>query len=463
MLVSRPFKAETIEIAAAVSVIFMLLIYESVGPVIVYPVTLALGLILVRLTLQTETALRGFLRVYCCGVCAAAIAGFYAEVLTDFSQLHSDAAGFHELSLESSRHRLSMHEFGTHEGPLAIVIWGIWYEAWNFIGTERYIGVAMNCALIGLAAALATSITSLIRPNSVEAAQYTYRLLSWCGLVWLAAGIHLRDAAVATGVLVLVHVWAKVLAQPSRLLNWIWCALASFIFLELADYLRRGLSSFVFVASSICVLLLASRPWTKSFRPYHYRWTTVAGIIVAIVSLEYLGSNFSELLLHHREGYQELRDATSPSSPLTTSLLTSPSMSVRLLWGLAHLIYFPVPVWTYIWDYPNWAYGLFKTLSLPFLWLVIPASIAYFGTKRARSIDSMGVALMVIVISAIFFAATALSSIETRHTLPAVILISIPASLALTDLAYTRRAFGRLALGSLLAAALLHAIWFFRR
>jgi hypothetical protein len=75
----------------------------------------------------------------------------------------------------------------------------------------------------------------------------------------------------------------------------------------------------------------------------------------------------------------------------------------------------------------------------------------------------MGVALMVIVISAIFFAATALSSIETRHTLPAVILISIPASLALTDLAYTRRAFGRLALGSLLAAALLHAIWFFRR
>gem|GEM_PF-4336316 len=454
----------TIRLALSMfSLALMCACYGSVGPAVVLSVSGLIGGLLVRSIVHSRFVIEAYDVMFFTSVCVAGVASVYAQCLSDPGQLASDAAGFFELSTTNMQAAATSEEIGSHEGPLAITSWRWWYLFWSQAGIapERYVGIALNCVIVSMCAATSAALGMLVRPESTEAARQLRFWIANCGLLWLAAGIHIRDGFVLLTSLLLIFAWVHVICDPRSLRAWLTLVATNYAWFALADELRRGLSQ---LGLGLIAIYCAITLW-RVIRGWLPR---KSGVVVALMAcllsaMPMLSTEFDtiESVAIHRKAYDDLRADTTPSSSAATSLLKSPVPLVRFGWGIVHLFLFPVPAWTYLRNQPDSAYFLFKTASIPYMWLLLPGVVACaLGWQQSRSTHPFALAFILLA-ALLLFAAVCMTSIESRHALPAIVLLTIASCAGGETGGQAKRQLRVLRSIVLSAVVCLHFIWLF--
>ena len=450
-------------VAAIAAILLLCVTYQSLGPIVVYCTTLGFGLALTTLGSNGARGVtRAFLMAFLCAVCAAAIGGVYAVWFDDPQQLFSDASGFEELAASDAGSPLGeLDGFGTHEGPLPILAWRLWYAAWGFIGIPhaRYVGLALNGALVAASGVLATLICNRLLESPLAAAKRLQDWLAVCGLLWLASGIHLRDSFALFATLGLVYCWSRVLVRPGSALSILLLAGGVLLFAAYADFIRRGMSMLNILVAA-CALLGWIADMIVGLNPRQRGRALVTFAITAVViTLVITPAILPRFAGERRQEYDALRDSTTPSSEVTTALLHSNSPVVRLVWGSAHLLVFPIPSWSYLVASPASAYFLFKSANILYLLLIMPPAVGFLLKLPALGRVRLRIAIFLCTVSGSLIAAVALTSIEGRHTIPSVVLLTVLGCAAMEFPRQTMRSGNIIAISYLGIVVLAHLIW----
>jgi peptidoglycan/LPS O-acetylase OafA/YrhL len=170
-----------------------------------------------------------------------------------------------------------------------------------------------------------------------------------------------------------------------------------------------------------------------------------------------------ELIALHRNAYDGLRADTAPSSAAATALLESPIPLVRIGWGVVHLFLFPVPAWAYLVNQPDSAYFLFKSAAIPYMWLLLPGVVAcILGRQRCRSTEPFVLAFILLA-AFILLGAVCMTSIELRHAMPAIVLLTIASCAGGNTEAHAERRLRVLRFLVLSTVVCLHLAWLLTR
>lgn len=355
-----------------------------------------------------------FTRVFAVNLVMSGIAAIYANYFLDAGQLNNDAARFFDMASGRSDN-LSLVELRVvHEGSLAIVMWGWFYDFFAALGfpRERYVGILANVTAVAFSGVLALKITRLVYGQDPERFKRLTILFASCGLFWIFAGIHLRDSLVLLSITMLAYSWLYFLAKPDlgwRLLQTVTMSLLLGLFF---GFLR---GEFVFVPIAMAMAgtaaLMVGR---KNGRNRLIAYVLVAaGLTAAGVLLAIFGEAIQYALLSGREGYMELSADQHGADSLGMALIINQPMPVRLVFGSIYLFVFPIPFWTGF--QLESAYNLFKSFNVVFFYFLLPLLILalrqIWKDKRQRTATIMFMLFLLLG----FTLAIAGTSLETRH------------------------------------------------
>lgn len=434
-------------------------LYASILPLLF--ILLISGPILLFLLVRGERLAAEFsilTRMLAVGTFAAAISAYYAIVLFDPYQIASDASSFYELSSQAGPAR-SIQDLQTlTEGAGAVVLWSQIYDLASILGFPRlpYIGISMNVLMVAMGSVICLRSARALYGDD----KYRFRRLelffSFSGILWLFAGIHIRDSVIFLAVAVLTHVWVSYLSRLERR-KLLPALIVTGILMPALQLLRNEFFYIPLLVSGMgLVALNFSRG--RGDRRFIMLLSMLLGVALLIVGVVVFGSQVEQLFLLGRETYGTLSLEEARSGSLGVSLIIDQILPVRLALGIPYLLYFPIPFWVGFYD--TSAVQLFKSVNALSFYVV--SGLAFAGivrialSRQLRSPAFVFVSLTPLVLAA----AIALTSLETRHLGAFVsfffLVGLVPDLRNLADLRLTR-----LALIAVVATlGLVHLAWF---
>lgn len=402
---------------------------------------------------------RMFARVFAVGWVMLGVAGIYAELLGDQHQLTSDASYFYDLSVGDSAGLLLHRISELSEGAFAIVIWREVYDAFAFLGfpKDRYIGVLVNVTAVAFAGVLAIKIARYEYGNDSARLRRLILLVSCCGLLWLFAGIHLRDGVVFLAITLLVWVWTWFLNKPGFGLR-LWILVGgSILFSSFLVFLRTEFYfiPFAIAAAGVAALMLSTE---RERRRHHFGLLMAAlGLLILAGAAMVLGSRILEILVAERLAYAEHAARQHSSDSLGMSLIVNQPLLIRMVLGTIYLYVFPIPVW--VGFQLDSAYNLFRSFNALFFYGLNPLLLLSIGmimrNKRLRTSHT----LFLLFCALGFSIAVAITSLEMRHfggfLVPVFVIALLP---DLTQIS-VRRNYRELLAAFLTGVLLIHLAW----
>jgi hypothetical protein len=182
--------------------------------------------------------------------------------------------------------------------------------------------------------------------------------------------------------------------------------------------------------------------------------------LVAIAAQPLLSSTKSDAqdaLDSNQETYDRLSFKESDNDSLANSLIVRQGLPLRVLFGCAYLLAFPIPVWQGF--QLESAYHLLKSLHALFMYVVIPLAVLAIwrivGTARLRKAPILFHAFSF----AGFLGGVACSSLETRHS--NAFLVSLLVVCLIPDMsdAADRHAYRTLLTLFLGLMVMVHCVW----
>ena len=103
------------------------------------------------------------------------------------------------------------------EGSGAIYIWSFFYDLFSSIGIDKikYVGIGFNSFLVSLTAVIGNRIYLLNKSGDKEKAYNFYTIFSLCGIVYLFASIHIRDAFTLFLVTYTLYIYCRALSNKN--------------------------------------------------------------------------------------------------------------------------------------------------------------------------------------------------------------------------------------------------------
>ena len=371
--------------------------------------------------------LKIFSRLFAIGWVAAGVAAIYATHFNDTGQLYSDAAGFFEMATSQAR-GLSLIEIELlHAGALAIVLWSEVYDLFGSLGfpRERYVGITVNVTAVALSGVTTLKMARMVYGDQPYRLRRLTLMFSASGLLWLFAGIHVRDSIVLLAVTLLGFAWLKFLSKPSFGVPLLKIVGASLLTSFYIGFLR---SDFVFVPlgmamAAAAALLIVRSDKKQRLVAYGMAAIGLTGIVILLFSFS---DEILYLLSRGSEGYAELAFEQHGADSLGMSLIINQPLPVRILMGSGYLFLFPIPFWSGF--QLESAYALFKSFNVIFFYFLIPLLLmAIWQICRKQEMRSVTL-LFLVFLSLGFTIAIAGTSLETRHFgvfLPYIFLIGL--------------------------------------
>lgn len=437
---------------------------QSVAYQTIAPFLLSIGCYLVAFFLLTLPALgrqaerHAFSRLFSVGILAAGVASVYAEYFADPDQLQKDAARFFEMATGQAG-AITLEDLRlVHEGSLSIALWRAVYDALESLGFEkgRYIGVTVNVALVAISGVIGVRITRSVYGDDQHRLKRFTVLASTCGLFWLFGALHLRDALVLLVVTALAYSWIFFLAKPNLGLRLALVAAWNATATIPLGYLR---AEYAFVPIAMAAAAFMALVLGRSHQGRRHR--RLAMLAIGLIVITPLVGIYYEPIVSALEAGQsdylgQLSEEHSASS-LGMSLIINQPQPIRIIFGSAYLLAFPIPVWSGF--QLTSAYALFKSLNALFFYFLIPMlalAVRQLAIQRASRTPSL---LFLVITSLGFTAAIADTSLESRHLgaflIPALVLALLPD----TRLASQAAAYRRYLMTLLLAMGAVHGLW----
>jgi hypothetical protein len=431
----------------------------SVIPVLAFLLAFAVGLgILFGLRWNRPVDLKLYVRSFLVYWMCAGISGVFRTLLNDEGQLVGDAANFFLFSstnvggmtLEQIRNLFS-------EGAAAIKIWHAIYTAASWIGIKAVpsLGISLNMLATALSAVIVLRSAEHISGQNYRTYRFIEIAFSACGLLGLAASIHLRDALILPVVAGLSYAWIRYCISPFNLWRLLIAILCSAAAAPVLYYLRAELLYIPLLLTMVAVAAIFG--WGKIPVPRAVRiMVVVVTALVAAYSVNAYTSVVDQTIDKGREDYSTKVEQTSSERSLGAALIVHQSPPVRAVAGTLYLFIFPVPVWAGVTF--GTAYMLFKSISAVFFYFALPLVAlgikeALFG-KRGSAAGAFAALSGVIVAVAI-----ALSSLEVRHFIPFVGLLFITATIPDLSNGKTRLLYKNLTTGFIALIVLGHVAW----
>ena len=298
----------------------------------------------------------------------------------------------------------------------AILIWRAAYSFFSFLhlGNGRYIGVTLNTAFVALSVAMGlTMLKSIYGADQLRIRRYI-ALCATCGMFWLFASLHLRDAMALFCVTFLALFWVHYLQAPG-IRNLVALLAATLVGSVLFGLIRN---EFVFVpfamilAGSVAKTVGARQAGWK--RPWLYVGVIGAFLCAFAVLLEFpVFLDSLVLLLEGKEKVYAEVSAGEGAGSLGNQLIVNQTGVLKALFGSAYLLIFPVPFWSGI--FSSAAYHMYKSFNAIFMYMVLPlAAVGVWRMVQFRSLQR-GPLLFVAFCFSGFTLAIAYTSIENRH------------------------------------------------
>lgn len=360
----------------------------------------------------------------------AGVAAIYANFLNDPGQNSSDAAGFFALaSGEASGLRLEEIEQLT-VGSGAVALWRIFYDLFSVLGFEkgRYIGITFNVLLVALTGITGVKLIKLVFGEDYARLRRFILLFSLCGMFWLFAAIHLRDAAVLLTASVAALYWVKYLGRP-RPANLAWLiatSLGAFIAFALLRI------EFVFVPLAMLAAGFASivlNPPSNGRRREMVLVATVFMSALLAFLIVLFRTDLFDTLLRGNEAYAELAaEVPSATESLGAQFIVNAPLLARLILGAAYVLIFPIPVWSGLGS--DSVYQLFKSLQALFMYGLVPLwALAIWRVCNPGTVRTAPLLFLVFVPLGMLLAVAG-TSLETRHfgafLVPVLVLATLP-------------------------------------
>jgi hypothetical protein len=439
--------------------ILNLLAYRTLEPIVLAGILLAVGFAALLPPLWGGADERRiFVRLFCIYWVVAGVAAIYASLFGDYMQLNSDPGGFHELSAYKAKgFRLDDLRVLT-EGSLAVAVWASAYDLFAEFGfeRERYVGILVNVVVSALTGVFALKAARHIFGQDSYRFQRLTWLLGTCGLLWLFAGVHLRDGMVTLGVTVLAWAWVRFVARPNAVGRLLHVTAVSLLGLLLLPFLR---AEFLYVpfALAIAATLAMLVGYQSGQARVVAKALAVVGLAGVVAYLFTAEDSLRDTLLRGNEAYTEGIYEQHGADSLGTALIVGQPLPVRLLLGSLYLYVFPIPAWGGF--QLESAYRLFRSCNVLFSYVVMPLVILggwQLWRETSRRTSGLMFCLVVVVGFTIGIAGT---SLETRHLgaffVPLFLLALVPD----TREPDTRQAYQRLLFIVVATMAIVHLFW----
>lgn len=404
--------------------------YGTLEPIAVVGVLYLIAISILRLTpLGGAAEHRMFNTVFCTCFLMAGISAVFANQFNDFRQLTSDAGGFYEMAASRAQ-GLSLGEIERiHEGALIIVVWRGIYDLFSSFGFEksRYIGISANVIAVSLSGVLGIKMVRLLFGNDWYRFQRLTLLVASCGLFWLFAAVHLRDAVVLLGITSLALAWIYFLVKPD--IGWRLFLVSG---LNLLAFLLFGFmrSEFLFVPIAMTLAAVSAlylgRINTNS-QPIAFAVLIIAAV-VAFFFFQSFKTDIQSVLVDGRLGYGGLAEQQHDTGSLGMSLIVKQPLPIRLVLGSVYLCVLPIPVWNGFQQ--ESAYHFFKSANALLFYGLLPLlAIAVYELYRNDRLRIPQL-LFPLFLSLGFTASIAISSLESRHfaafLMPMFVLGTLP-------------------------------------
>lgn len=434
--------------------------YGSLAAIAIGPALLVLGALPVAAWGMGARAARpmlsGYARVFCVCWFVAGVAAGYATWLDDPFQLDSDAFGFFQLASDPNAGLGAAELRELTDGFGAVVLWRWVYDLADAIGIgrQRFVGIGFNTLVVAATAAPALHACRLAYGADTRREARLVLALSGCGLLWIFAAIHLRDAIIFFTASLLTLAWLHYLRRG----GWI-AALALLVWLTAITgafaVLRTEFVVVPLVASGIGLAAIVLAPAAASGRARRtVAWLLLLGgaVVAVLYALPLLES------LDDRAGtYREFVGNETSASSLGAQLVVNQPPLVRLFVGSAYLLLFPIPVWAGL--IGDSALHTFKALNALFFYALLPLLLLAVHDLVRHPRLRTPQTLFVLALAAVMLAATALTSLESRHFGAFLLPVFLLALAADPSSPGHSARYGR-ALGWLLAAmTMLHLAW----
>ncbi|MDP3082623.1 MAG: hypothetical protein Q8N44_02870 [Rubrivivax sp.] len=389
--------------------------YESLQPTLAAVIFWTIGatpLWLLGSNLRPERSI--FTRLFAIGWFAAGIAAIYAEVLQDPLQLGSDAGSFFDLA-RGEAGGLSIEDIRVFtEGAGAILLWRAVYDGFAAIGFDRarYVGILINVCAIALTGVLGVRMIRIIYGHDIERINRLTTMFSFCGLLWLFASIHLRDAVVLLVVTGNCLIWVRYLAAPKA--NAIpWLIVTNLVFFSGLALLR---TEFAFVPIAMLLGAVGSFALSTGLGTRRRLLFVLAGAaILSLAAATYTDLSDDALFALSRgsETYSAQANEQAATGSMGLTLIVNQPLAVRLPLGLAYLFVFPIPFWSGF--QLETAASLFKSFNALFFYALTPlAGLAVVRIWQQRALRNR-VNVFLVLVTFGFALAIAGTSLETRH------------------------------------------------
>lgn len=387
--------------------------YRSLEPLFVSILFYLVGTVLLHLTPMGGSPERRIFRiVFTVGWFWAGVAAFYANYLNDLGQTTKDAAIFYMIS--SGRGESLNIPLHVVEGAGAIFLWKNIYDFFTGIGFDSspYIGIVFNVFLVAMSGVVALKSAKQIFGQDIRRLNLLSMFFSTCGLLWLFAAIHLRDAIVLLAVTSLAYVWLYFLAKPdigSRLLQIIiFSLLAGLSF----GFLRR---EFVFVPIAMAMAGVAALMFGR--KKGRSRLISYVLVLIGLTATAGLLVTFGEAiqlaLFAGNESYLGHALDTQASDSLGVALIVKQPTPIRLVLGSVYLFVFPIPFWSGF--QLDSALHLFKSFNVLFFYFVTPLMVMSVWQLLKHKDQRTPALLFILFLTLGFTLAIAGTSLETRH------------------------------------------------
>ena len=391
----------------------------------------------------------------------AGIAAIYANYLNDFQQLHADGGHFFWRSTHDIFKGMSLEALKLNtEGSGQVFIWRAVYNAFSFLGFNkgRYIGVLVNIFTVSFTGVVAVKMARTMYGNDASRFNRLILLFSCCGIFWLFAAIHMRDAAVLFVVTFLAYLWCLYLTKHSvRAL--IFVGAASSISPVVFSYLRN---EFVFVPFAMFFAGLLATSLGKKVRGSRRIILNISfllGFLFAVFILPDFIAELNPVMNTQHERYDMTSRITAASDSLGMSLILNQIFPIRLILSTVWILIFPIPFWSGF--QLETAYHLFKSFNVIFMYLFIPLfTLSVLKVYRFKILRTP-VILFNFFCAFGFLLAVAATSIETRHF--AVFYVPLFLLALLPDLSLKKEqiAYKNLFQPFIAAILFIHIMWVF--
>lgn len=434
--------------------------YASIEPMLVGCLALLTVYATLRiLPLADGIELRVFFVVFSICWFWAGIAAVFANFLDDVSQNRMDAAYFFEIVTQGEAATIGVLDLlmSTENGG-AMIIWRSLYDAFHFLGFEkgRYIGITVNLSMVALASVVGVKMVKAVFGDDFPRIRRFAVLFGSCGMFWLFAAIHIRDAAVLLTISLLTLSWLAYLASPGFK-----SALRLFA-ASIAALLLLGLLRTEYVFVPLAMLGAGLMAFAMGSGPSGDRKGSLLLVLLLLLPpggylLLSMQSDLMAAMALGRESYADLSAAEGGAGSLGNSLIVNQILPLRLLFGSASLFVLPIPFW--IGFNLDSAYNFFKSLNAMFMYAVVPLfALASWRILMDRSRRRPPVLFLLLLVIG-FTLSVAYTSLESRHLggflVPFLVLAVLP------DLSQGRdiRAYHRLLLVFLCLMCLVHVAW----